>query len=84
VDDWHSPVEMQRHAQEQVSDDEFRSGFLIGSDLAEMTDRVREIEKLGASIVVLMNISGSDPHGAVQAYGSSVLPALRGAARADG
>jgi hypothetical protein len=43
-----------------------------------MADRVREIEKLGASIVVPMNISGADPHEAIRAYGSSVLPALRG------
>ena len=78
VDDWHSPTEMQQHAQEQVSDDEFREGFLIGSDLDEMADRVREIEKLGATIVVLMNISGADPHGAIEAYGKEVLPALRG------
>jgi coenzyme F420-dependent glucose-6-phosphate dehydrogenase len=82
VDDWHSPVKMQEHAQDQVSDDEFREGFLIGSDLEEMTDRVREIEKLGATIVVLMNISGADPHGAIQAYGGEVLPALRGGVRA--
>jgi hypothetical protein len=73
---------MQEHAQREVSDDEFREGFLIGSDLEAMTDRVREIEKLGATIVVLMNISGADPHGAIRAYGSKVLPALRGA-RAD-
>jgi coenzyme F420-dependent glucose-6-phosphate dehydrogenase len=78
VDDWHSPTDMQKHAQEQVSDDEFREGFLIGSDLGEMTERVREIEKLGATKVVLMNLSGADPHGAIQAYGNEVLPALRG------
>ncbi len=78
VDDWHSPVEMQEHAQENVSDDEFREGFLIGSDTGEMTDRVREIEKLGATIVVLMNISGADPHGAIRTYGD------RGPAGAEG
>jgi hypothetical protein len=69
---------MQEYAQREVSDDEFREGFLIGSDLEQMTERVREIEKLGATIVVLMNISGADPHGAIRAYGSEVLPALRG------
>jgi coenzyme F420-dependent glucose-6-phosphate dehydrogenase len=78
-DDWHDPKAMQEHAQANVSDDEFRNGFLIGSDTAAMADRVREMEKLGATIVVLMNISGADPHGAIQAYGSDVLPALRGA-----
>jgi hypothetical protein len=28
--------------------------------------------------VVLMNLSGADPRGAIRAYGSEVLPALRG------
>jgi coenzyme F420-dependent glucose-6-phosphate dehydrogenase len=79
VDDWHSPTEMQSHAQAEVSDDEFREGFLIGSDLDAMAGRVREIEKLGATIVVLMNISGADPHAALRVYASEVLPALRGA-----
>jgi coenzyme F420-dependent glucose-6-phosphate dehydrogenase len=79
VDDWHDPKAMQEHAQANVSDDEFREGFLIGSDTEAMAERVREIEKMGATIVVLMNISGADPHGAIRAYGSEVLPALRGA-----
>jgi coenzyme F420-dependent glucose-6-phosphate dehydrogenase len=78
VEDWHSPVKMQEHARENVSDEEFIEGFLIGSDTDAMADKVREIEKLGATIVVLMNISGADPHGAIDAYGSSVLPTLRG------
>jgi coenzyme F420-dependent glucose-6-phosphate dehydrogenase len=81
VEDWHSPVKMQEHARENVTDDEFREGFLIGSDIDAMTDKVREIEKLGATIVVLMNISGADPHGAIATYGDQVLPALRGSRR---
>jgi coenzyme F420-dependent glucose-6-phosphate dehydrogenase len=79
VDDWHDPSAMQAHAQENVSDDEFREGFLIGSDTGAMADRVREFEKLGATIVVLMNLSGADPHRAISVYGDEVLPALRGA-----
>jgi coenzyme F420-dependent glucose-6-phosphate dehydrogenase len=80
TDDWHDPVKMQEHAQEKISDDELREGFLIGSDTEQMADRIREIEDLGATIVVLMNISGSDPHGAIRAYGERVLPSLRGVA----
>ena len=41
--------------------------------------RLREVEKLGATIVVAMNNSGADPHGAIEVYGEHVLPALRGA-----
>ncbi len=79
TDDWHDPDEMQRHAQETVSDDELRQGFIISSDPEEHAERVREVERLGATIVVLMNVSGADPEGAIATYGERVLPALRGA-----
>ena len=79
TDDWHDPDEMQRHAQEAVSDDALRNGFIISSDPAEHVERIRDVERLGATIVVLMNISGADPEGAIATYGERVLPALRGA-----
>ena len=40
---------------------------------------IREVEQLGATIVVLQNNSGADPHGAIRVYGDRVLPQLRGA-----
>jgi coenzyme F420-dependent glucose-6-phosphate dehydrogenase len=80
VDDWHDPRKMYEHAKEEVSDDEFREGFLIGSDTAAMTERIREIEKMGATTVVLMNLSAAAPHRAIEVYGEKVLPALRGVA----
>ena len=52
-------------------------------DLPSMTDpevhaeRVREVERLGATIVGLMNISGADPRGAIDTYRDKVLPRLR-------
>jgi hypothetical protein len=42
-------------------------------------DRIHEIERLGATIVVLANNSGADPRGAIATYGEHVLPQLRGA-----
>jgi coenzyme F420-dependent glucose-6-phosphate dehydrogenase len=80
TDDWHDPDAMQRHAQETVSDDDLREGFIVSSDLGEHVERIREVERLGATTVVLMNVSGADPEGAIAAYGEGVLPALRGAA----
>jgi coenzyme F420-dependent glucose-6-phosphate dehydrogenase len=77
VDDWHDPAEMQRHAQEQVSDEEFLGSAIVSSDPAEHVRRIREIEELGASVVVLMNISGADPLGAFRVYEEQVLPKLR-------
>jgi coenzyme F420-dependent glucose-6-phosphate dehydrogenase len=77
VDDWHDPAEMQRNAQEQVSDEEFLGSAIVSADPAEHVRRIREIEELGASVVVLMNISGADPLGALRVYGDQVLPKLR-------
>jgi coenzyme F420-dependent glucose-6-phosphate dehydrogenase len=79
VEDWHEPRAMHEHAERQVSDEEFRESFIIGSDLDAHAERIREAERLGATILVLANNSGADPHAAIAAYGEHVLPALRGA-----
>jgi coenzyme F420-dependent glucose-6-phosphate dehydrogenase len=79
-DDWHDPQAMYRNGEEQVSDDDFRAAYIISSDPAEHADRVREIEKMGATVVCLQNASGADPERALRVYGEQVLPALRGVA----
>ena len=40
-------------------------------------EKIRELERLGATVVKLTNISGSDPLAAIQVYGEQVLPRLR-------
>ncbi len=40
---------------------------------------LRELEQLGATVIVLQNNSGADPLRAIEVYGEQVLPALRGA-----
>jgi coenzyme F420-dependent glucose-6-phosphate dehydrogenase len=79
VDDWHDPKAMYEHGEETVSDEDFRQQAIISSDPEVHADRIREITELGADVVGLMNISGSDPLGAIEVYGREVLPALRGA-----
>jgi coenzyme F420-dependent glucose-6-phosphate dehydrogenase len=79
TDDWHRPKDMFEEGERQVSDEELAEGFIISSDPDEHAERVREVEKLGATIVVLMNNSGADPLGAIGVYAEHVLPALRGA-----
>ena len=76
-EDWHEPQEMYAEGERQVSDDELEESF-IGADPEMHAERIREIEQLGATVVVLQNNSGSDPHGAIRVYGDRVLPALRG------
>lgn len=77
-DDWHDPAAMERRAQSEVSDEEMLSSFIVAADPDEHIARIRAIEDLGATTVVVMNISGADPLGAVETYGRHVLPALRG------
>jgi coenzyme F420-dependent glucose-6-phosphate dehydrogenase len=77
TEDWHDPAEMYRRGEEQMSDDEFKQAFIISSSPEEHAERVREVEKLGADIVVLMNVSGADPEGAIRVYQKQVLPSLR-------
>jgi len=78
TDDWYEPQRMYEHAQATISDDDFREAFIIATDPAEHTERIHELEKLGATIMVLQNASGADPGAAIETYRDEVLPALRG------
>jgi coenzyme F420-dependent glucose-6-phosphate dehydrogenase len=79
TDDWHEPKAMYENAEREVSDDEFKQSYIIGSDPELHVERLREVEALGATILCVQNASGSDPLRALQFYGEQVLPALRGA-----
>jgi len=79
TDDWHDPQKMYEHGEEVVSDDELRQAFIISSDPEVHVERIREVEEMGATTVVVMNNSGADPHGAIRTYAEHVLPALKGA-----
>jgi coenzyme F420-dependent glucose-6-phosphate dehydrogenase len=79
TDDWHVPTEMYEHAEQQLTDEEFLQSYIVSSDSEVHADRVRELEKLGATVICLQNASGADPHRALEVYGERVLPALRGA-----
>lgn len=60
-----------------VSDMKFKTMGLISSDPAQHTKKIKAMHALGATAVVIMNISGHDPLGMVRVYGDEVLPALR-------
>jgi coenzyme F420-dependent glucose-6-phosphate dehydrogenase len=82
TDDWYDPAAMYEHAEQQVSDDEFRERAIVSSDPEEHAERIRRLEELGPTIVALMNVSGADPLGAIETYGERVLPRLRAGAAA--
>jgi coenzyme F420-dependent glucose-6-phosphate dehydrogenase len=62
---------------DEVSDTKFKAGAIIGSDPKTHVRKIRAIQQLGATAVVLMNCSGADPLGALRVYGEEVLPELR-------
>jgi coenzyme F420-dependent glucose-6-phosphate dehydrogenase len=77
-DDIPDPEDMQRRADEQMSDEEFAGeGFIVSADTDEHVERIREIEELGATVVCLQLIGQADPMGTIDTYGQVVLPALR-------
>jgi coenzyme F420-dependent glucose-6-phosphate dehydrogenase len=78
TDDWHDPAAMYAEGERQTTDEELKQAVIISSDPDQHTERIREVERLGASVVVLANNSGADPLGAIRIYGERVLPALRG------
>jgi coenzyme F420-dependent glucose-6-phosphate dehydrogenase len=80
TDDWHDPRAMYEEGERQIEDEELKDALIISSDPEVHAERVREAEKLGATTMALMNVSGADPHRAIDVYARDVLPAL-GAAR---
>ena len=77
--DWHKPQEMYEHGEREVSDEEFAGSGLIGADPDHHVEKLRELEQLGPTVIVLQNNSAAAPVRAIEVYGEQVLPALRGA-----
>ncbi len=81
VDDIADQDDMQRRADVQMSDEQFaREGFLISSDPDAHVERIREMERAGATVICLQLIGRADPFGTIRTYGERVLPALRSSA----
>src|SRR3954447_2924987 len=73
VDDWHEPQKMYEHAEQQVSDDEFKEGGIISSDPDEHVKQLSELKELGATIIAVQNCSGKYAEDAIRVYGERVL-----------
>jgi coenzyme F420-dependent glucose-6-phosphate dehydrogenase len=61
----------------EVPDAVFKTMGLISSNPDQHVRKLKAIKQLGATAVVVMNISGADPHGLFRVYGEHVLPELR-------
>jgi coenzyme F420-dependent glucose-6-phosphate dehydrogenase len=78
TDDWHDPKAMHEHAEDEISDDDFRAAYILSADPDTHVERIREIERMGATVICIQNASGAAPEQALRVYGDRVLPALRG------
>jgi coenzyme F420-dependent glucose-6-phosphate dehydrogenase len=72
----HEPAQIQARGQD-VSDTQWKTMGLVSSDPAKHVRKIKAIGQLGATAIVLMNVSGADPHRALQVYGEQVVPELR-------
>lgn len=70
------PSEVGRNGAD-VPDSQFEAMAIVSADPDTHVKKIRRLEKLGATAVCVMNVSGADPHAALHAYGEHVLPALR-------
>jgi len=70
------PAEIEAKGDE-VSDTKFKAMGLISSDPDTHVRKIKAMQQLGATAVVIMNISGRDPMGMLRTYGEHVLPQLR-------
>ncbi len=78
-EDWHEPRKMYEHGEAVMSDEEFAQTIIAGADPELFRERLRELEQMGATVIVLQNNSAADPVGAIEMFGRDVLPALRSA-----
>jgi len=73
----HDPAEIQRNGRE-ISDAAFKASAIISSDPDSHVRKIKVIQAMGATAIVLMNVSAADRRGALRVYGERVLPQLRG------
>jgi coenzyme F420-dependent glucose-6-phosphate dehydrogenase len=77
-DDIHDPEQMQRLADDELTDDEFaHQGFIVSADVDHHIERLREMAALEPTVICTQLIGQADPLGTIRTYGDRVLPALR-------
>ncbi|MEA2255161.1 MAG: hypothetical protein QOG35_1206 [Solirubrobacteraceae bacterium] len=77
TEDVHDPAAIQGNGQE-VSDATFKAMAIVSADPKAHVRKIKTIEQLGATAIVILDVSGSDPEGMLRTYGEWVLPELRG------
>jgi coenzyme F420-dependent glucose-6-phosphate dehydrogenase len=62
---------------ESIHDRKYRMMAIVSSDPGTHVRRIKAMKAMGATAIVVMNVSGADPVGTLRMYGEHVLPALR-------
>ena len=57
---------MYEHAEQEVSDDEFKQKAIISSDPDEHVKRLQALIEMGATSIAVLNCSGADPEAAIR------------------
>jgi coenzyme F420-dependent glucose-6-phosphate dehydrogenase len=76
ADDISDPARLGRLGQ-SISDLKYNTMAVLSADPAAHVGQLKAIQAMGATAVVVMNVSGADPLGTVRLYGEHVLPRLR-------
>jgi coenzyme F420-dependent glucose-6-phosphate dehydrogenase len=77
TDPIYDPAEVGANGSSQVSDMKFKTMGLISADPDQHVRKIKAMQQLGATAIVIMNVSGKDPLGMLRTYGEHVLPQLR-------
>ena len=75
--EWHEPRKMYEHGEAEVGDEQFADSVIATSDPERIQERLREIERLEPTVVIVTNNSAAAPQRAIEVLGRDVLPALR-------
>ncbi|MBV9379444.1 MAG: LLM class flavin-dependent oxidoreductase [Streptosporangiaceae bacterium] len=62
---------------DEVSDRKYKMMAIVSSDPATHVRRLKTMRAMGATAIVVMNVSGADPMGTLRLYGEHALPELR-------
>lgn len=76
AEDIHDPAAVGQTG-EEISDRKFTMMAIVSSDPGTHVKRIKMLRGMGATAVVIMNVSGADPEGMIRMYGEHVLPQLR-------
>lgn len=63
---------------ESVSDAKFKAMAIVSANPDAHVRQLKMMRAMGATAIVMMNVSGADPVGTIRMYGDHVLPVLRG------